>query len=266
MTGEFSMSHPLHLYLGPVDKLTQGGIGFLMTRPEALQQILKIHGHPAESYCVAPLVCRADNGYRSFETALVLILLIIALPVGCGPAALVKPAFKPAQTAARAVADADLNGDGLLSEDELKKYPALLGAVSQYDTDKDGSLSGAELEAQLLVWQERGAALRSLNCLVLLNGKPLSEAQVEFVPESFLSEIIQPCSGISDDVGRAVMSLADEHLPSDLKRFPSIHLGMYQVRVTHPSREIPAKYNEHTNLGQIVGPTTLNVTLNLSSK
>ncbi|MGI9458111.1 MAG: hypothetical protein ACR2NU_16220, partial [Aeoliella sp.] len=73
----------------------------------------------------------------------------------------------------------------------------------------------------------------------------------------FMGEGIKPASGVSGQNGLLLPSLAKENLPKDLQSFTGMHLGIYKVRVTHPSKKIDSKFNNDTTLGAIVGPTTL---------
>lgn len=192
------------------------------------------------------------------------ILFVGMFLVGCGgPGALEKPELNPIEAAQQAIAEADTNGDGALDREELSKYPSLLAAIKRYDANKDNSLSADEIEQELQNWVDRGAAIRSLSCFVTLKGKPLQGALVEFVPEAFLGAGIKPATGTTDKQGYAVMSLGQEHLPPDLQSFRGMHLGMYRIQITHPTKKIPAKYNTESVLGETVRPSTREIVLRL---
>jgi hypothetical protein len=173
------------------------------------------------------------------------------------------PEMDPSGAAQQAVSEADTDGDGALSQAELEQIPGLLSELKLFDTNSDGALTAEELERELRDWADHGAALRSLDCYVTLKGRPLSDALVEFIPEPFLGGGIKPATGTTNRQGRVVMSLSKEDLPADLQSFRGVNLGVYRVRVTHPKRDIPAKYNTESILGQTVSRRTQDVQLKL---
>ena len=61
------------------------------------------------------------------------------------------PAAGSSATVDAAFKQADVNGDGKLSAEELKAIPALAGRFSDLDKDKDGSVSSAEFAAGVTV-------------------------------------------------------------------------------------------------------------------
>ncbi|MEZ6097919.1 MAG: hypothetical protein R3E01_03000 [Pirellulaceae bacterium] len=196
----------------------------------------------------------------------VIAATVSTLPIGCGgPRAVELPELDPQAAGAAAVAGADQDGDGLLSVDELKKYPALGSVRGEYDADHDDKLSAQEVADGLLVWRKHGAGLKSVRCVVYWNRAPLVGATVTLEPEEFLGPGILPASGTSQDEGLVPLSIPVDELPDDLKSFRGIHLGMYKVRVTHPSVKIPSKFNAETVLGQVVGVATREIILNLSN-
>lgn len=67
---------------------------------------------------------------------------------GGGPGAGSGPCGQPGTTQAQRLQAADQNGDGLISRNEAQAYmPGLATRFDTIDTDKDGNLSTAELEA-----------------------------------------------------------------------------------------------------------------------
>ncbi|QDU56994.1 EF-hand domain-containing protein [Aeoliella mucimassa] len=191
--------------------------------------------------------------------------VLLGVAAGCldRPPAVSKPDWDPADSAQQAVSDADVDGDQKLSAKELKAYPALSGMVGELDKDGDGALTVAEIEPEFELWADRGAGLRSLSCSVMYKGRPLNGATVEFEPESFMGGSIQPCTGVTDESGRARMSIDKQYLPDDMQDLPAVHLGFYKVRITHPSIDLEAKYNDSTTLGAAVSPTVREVVLKL---
>ncbi|HEY0856369.1 MAG TPA: EF-hand domain-containing protein [Albitalea sp.] len=60
-------------------------------------------------------------------------------PAAAGNSAATDAAFKRADT----------NGDGKLSSDEARQFPALAGKFTEFDKDADGALSSAEFAASV---------------------------------------------------------------------------------------------------------------------
>jgi hypothetical protein len=92
-------------------------------------------------------------------------------------------------------------------------------------------------------------------CVVYANDSdhPIEGAKVRVVPESFLSEAIQPGEGVTNHRGIAKPVTVDA--PPGL---PGIELGLYRVQITHDSLKIPARYNEATELGFELSPLERN--------
>jgi len=91
-----------------------------------------------------------------------------------------------------------------------------------------------------------------LICKVTRDSKPLEWATVRLVPESFLGGGVKPAIGTTRRGGMAVMKIAEEDLPPDMKDVRGVHCGVYKVEITHPQQAIPPRYNSETELGHEV--------------
>ncbi len=81
---------------------------------------------------------------------------------------------------------------------------------------------------------------------VRLDGRPLRDAQVTLVPESFLGDAVKSAHGISDENGMVRPRISDK--PDEA----GLHPGFYRVEVSKKvgaKETIPPRYNEHTVLG-----------------
>ena len=135
-----------------------------------------------------------------------------------------------------------------------------------YDTDQNGSLDAAELEkvpglnaafsgsskvaaddiaARISEWKNSGYGRLSFILTVKHNGKPLPDATVTLVPETFLGNEIQPAMGKTDTSGTSVPTVA----ASGPGSVPGAAQGFYRVQVAKVGENIPAKYNSATILG-----------------
>jgi hypothetical protein len=143
----------------------------------------------------------------------------------------------------------DANHDEKLTEVELVKCPGVLVSMKKYDANNDKAIDAAEFEERLmqLLRTKRGAT--QLACNIMYKGEPLSGATVNLEPEPYLGEEIRAAEGITTNSGRADVGMAPEFAPAALKNRKLIHYGTFKVRVTHPTIQIPAKYNTDTTLG-----------------
>ena len=172
---------------------------------------------------------------------------------GCsqGPARIAAPNIDPESAADAALELYDADGDGSLSKDELAKCPAVLVNLSVYDPNGDGLVSRDEFVARLTEMYGNRVGLTQVASQVSLQGRPLVDAVVVFEPEPYLGEEIMAADGKTDSNGSAPMSIAPEFIPENLrqrhKRLSNI--GTYTVRITHPTVNLPEKYNVNTTLG-----------------
>ena len=203
---------------------------------------------------------------RGARTPLVWALGLI-LVTGCGgPAYLEQPDFDVVAIG-NALLDAyDVDSDGLLSEAELKKCPSVLEGMKRFDSGGDQQVSPEEIAARVGVWSKGRVAVMRFEPRVLLNGKPLAGALVEFVPEPAMAGIIKPASGVTTRSGYAEIVIAAEDLPHDTP-YVGMHMGLYKIKITHPKKKIPARYNTETELGQeVTRDLGYGVSINLKSR
>ena len=164
----------------------------------------------------------------------------------------------PPAASQAAIEQYDTDGDGLLGSGELDAFPVARQNRQRYDGDGDGQISAAELEDRLTVIFDPQVALTTGICVVTMAGQPLEGATVRFVPEAFLGDALPAAAGTTDARGEAVLSLSAEDLPEGAPQVSGlIRPGLYRVEITHPGREIPARYNRETTLGQEVSEETV---------
>src|SRR5580658_6978693 len=109
---------------------------------------------------------------------------------GCGSggqARVVPTAIDPAAAGKAAIQAYDTDGDGSISGAELDKCPALKSALSRFDTNGDGKVTADTIAARIEKWQITKVAIMPLLPLAVeLDGKPLEGALVTCDPEPFL--------------------------------------------------------------------------------
>ena len=177
-------------------------------------------------------------------------LIVLVTMAGCSgrPERFAAPDVDHEDAASQAVELYDKSGDGDLDADELKACPAILAKLTAYDQNANGSVDSKEIAAhlgQLL----NGTGGTQLSAVVTLKGKPLSGANVVMEPEPYLGAEIQTAKGVTDGSGSARLGIPPEFVPEHVRRIAAVHYGTFKFRITHPSINIPKKYNTETELG-----------------
>jgi hypothetical protein len=184
------------------------------------------------------------------------LLLCLLVVTGCGSSFDVAPVDPKGATDA-AMEQYDKNSDGFLDLEELAACPALLAALGEYDLNADKKISKEELGDRIEKMYGRLVKLTSVDCKVTMKNKPLRGALVRFVPEECLgSGTTITAEGTTNQVGYTDIAVSAERLPEDLRRYRKTQVGLYRVEITHPTANIPARYNANTQLGFEVHPDT----------
>jgi hypothetical protein len=171
---------------------------------------------------------------------------------GCGDAA--QPQISPEQAAAYAIELYDANHDGAVDGAEAASCPPLASAFATYDGNGDNRLTADEVASRLSRLYSAPNALAEMSCLVLVDGRPLPGAVVRLRPAEMLGASVLPAEGIADDQGVARPTIGDDKLPSEYRGAPLVQLGLYHVEITHPQRQLPARFNTKSELGLEVDP------------
>ncbi len=154
------------------------------------------------------------------------------------------PSIDARSAGREAMTQYDRDGDGKVSGAELDNAPSLKFALSRLDTNGDGAVTAADVTARVRAWQESRVGRMSVVLTILANGKPLEGATVTLDPEEFLGTNIQPATGGTDASGLVMPTI--ETGPDDP---PGVAPGFYLVRVTKEGMDIPPMYNTETVLG-----------------
>ncbi len=199
---------------------------------------------------------------RLASSRLMAPLLLIALVswAGCsGAPARIHPASVDQSAATEWTFEhCDQDKDGGISKEEALGVPAIERRFSMYDKDKDGKVTPEEFKARLTDIFDPRAALVGAMCQVTLGGRPLEGATVQLVPEEFLAEVIPPAEGVTNERGLAELEMAPEDVPAGVVSSGGLlRPGIYRVIITHPTKDIPAKYNHATTLGEEVSRDTI---------
>jgi hypothetical protein len=144
--------------------------------------------------------------------------------------------------AANAMTMYDANHDGKISGDELEKCQSLKAIA------KNGEVTAEMISGQISQWQNGGPGRVAVGVVVFHNGKPLAGASVKLMPEKFMGTDLTPVTGTTAATGGAPMSVPTSG-PAEPK---GGSLGFYRVEITKEGESIPAKYNTETTLGMAV--------------
>jgi hypothetical protein len=188
-----------------------------------------------------------------------IIVCATLLACGCSGRAgrMTPPSVSADDAADSAIAEYDQNQDGNLSKDELKSSPGLAHALPAYDESGDGLLSRNEIAEGIRKWSEGKMGAAPWPFQVKFNGRALEGAQVKLTPEPYLGDAVKAASGDSGRGGRGSLGIALDDLPPNAPNRPIVQPGLYRVEITHPSVDIPAKYNSESSLGLEVASHTL---------
>jgi hypothetical protein len=198
---------------------------------------------------------------------MILVLGVVAASLGCprGQPRVYPPSINATAAGLKAIEMYDTNKDGMLSGMELDQCPGLKAACtrprfgsSTLDPAGTGEITAEMIANRIRVWQaSRVGRVSGVRCLVTHNGELLEGAEVKFVPEPFLGQNMLTATGVTNRFGMAILSVPGGGLSG-------VPPGFYRVEITKPARpakpgepakaglDIPVKYNTQTILGQEV--------------
>ncbi len=145
----------------------------------------------------------------------------------------------------------DTNKDGKISGAELDNVPSFIKGLPNFKSTKEKGVTAADITARIKAWQQtKIGRCGGVIVKVTRNGKPLEGADVKFVPEKFLGGNLPVSTGTTESDGSALMSEPISG-PGDP---PGVPPGYYRVEITMPNGSIPAKYNTQTIFGEEIYP------------
>lgn len=194
--------------------------------------------------------------------------MLVVFMVGCssGPQRVAAPRIDPQRAASQAMEMYDVDHDGKLNEAELAKCPGVLISLPKYDTNHDKMVDAEEFANRLTELLRNRTGATQLGCNITYDGRPLGDAKVVFEPEPYLGSEIQAAEGVTTNIGQAPVGMPADKQPAALKSMKLIQYGTFKVRITHPTINLPAKYNTETTLGYETIPGEPFVTFALASK
>jgi hypothetical protein len=190
---------------------------------------------------------------RAYFCVAAVLAVSLITQSGCmrGPKRIVPPSIDAVAAGQEAITMFDTNKDGKISGAELDKVPSLKKSMA--DKVSKG-ITAEDITARIRQWQEtKVGKIGSVSCQVLKNGKPLADAVVKFVPEKFLGTSMPVCEGKTMADGNAGLSAPVEGA-DDVAGMPP---GIYRVEITKAGENIPAKYNTATIFGEEIAPDVM---------
>ncbi|MGL4422580.1 MAG: hypothetical protein ACRCZF_18070, partial [Gemmataceae bacterium] len=124
-----------------------------------------------------------------------------------------RPSYSPSAAGAAAITEYDTNKNGTIEGAELDACPSLKYALDRIDTNKDKALSADEIATRLQSYISAQIAAVGTTVTVILDGSPMSGANVTLVPEKFMMEAVGSSTGTTDKTGAASITLSDGKAP-----------------------------------------------------
>lgn len=180
---------------------------------------------------------------------------------GCSnaPPPVKSPQLNIKQAARQAVAEYDVDGDGVLGPADFAEHPQLGRAIAEADDDGDQKITADELEDHMYAWRRgKGVSAQTLQVRVTMRGAPVPGAEVTLAPFDFLGEEFVAAKGITDQDGYATMVVPPENRPDGDETLQVMWGGFYRVSVApgeNPRLGVPEKWGEKSEEGLEVGPT-----------
>jgi hypothetical protein len=190
----------------------------------------------------SPNKCEAAFTRNAILCGLPAVILVLIFLGGCSKGAKsYAPEIDPVAAGYAALSQYDDNSDGKISGPELDKAASLKSNLAKIDLDNDGAVTADEIADRIRYWQKT-KLIRSrtpIHCTVYHNKQFLADAEVKLVPEKFLGDTMKIAKGKTNANGMAflVMENADPNDP------PGVGPGFYRVEITKKADEATAKRN-----------------------
>ena len=161
------------------------------------------------------------------------LLLILAISlcvsvVGCGPRRskrLKAPAYNTQAIASAAMKQYDLNKDGQISGDELDKAPSI-----KYAFPNMPAVTSTEIANRVRIWKESRLGLQTASVKLVKDGKPVEGAEVTVSSEDFMGGNKIQFSDTTNVSGVITLTAPNED------NLPGIPCGFYKIEVKYQGK------------------------------
>jgi hypothetical protein len=179
-------------------------------------------------------------GASVVAAALAIVAIPLTLGCGSGPSRVDAPDWDSADIAENVVSTLDKNGDGAVDVEEIASAPGLADGLKFVDTDSDGKVTAAEVEARFDKFIAMKVGIRDSKFRITYKGRPVANAEVRFIPESYLTDLIGPASGTTDETGVVAPITEGQTLPG-------MSPGYYRVQIATGGGNIPEAYRAESS-------------------
>jgi hypothetical protein len=141
----------------------------------------------------------------------------------------------------------DTDKDGKISGSELDQAASLKSNLGKIDLDNDKALTAEEISKRIRFWQtdKLYGSRRPVRVTVFHHRTPLEGVEVKLVPEKFLGDKMKTVRGTTEFNGTAIL-MCENSGPDDP---PGVGPGFYRVEITKSGEPIPPKFNSDSTLG-----------------
>jgi hypothetical protein len=177
------------------------------------------------------------------------IIPLVAL-AGCSDRPTVQtaptPKYDPDAVAKALLAEFDKNHNGSIEPAEAQACPPLYDAFADFDTNNDRKITADEIRKRVESYASAPNGSLPVGCAIRLDGQPLADATVTFVPEKAMGDSLKTAVAKTN-----VQGYCGEY-QIDGKMYRGLAPGLYRIQVTKDGATIPPRFNTQTILGREV--------------
>jgi hypothetical protein len=141
----------------------------------------------------------------------------------------------------------DVDANAMIDSSEAEASPGLSRAFARLDSNKDNRLSESEIRDRFAFYEKLRTGLVSRTFQVLLNGRPVGDAKVQFIPEDFQGGVTEIASGLTDYSGIVVPQTEGQEKPA-------MQIGFYRVLLYLDPSDVDRPLETRSPVGVEVSP------------
>ncbi|MDO4582968.1 MAG: EF-hand domain-containing protein [Planctomycetia bacterium] len=163
--------------------------------------------------------------------------LAILLSLGCGggkPKRVDAPTIDADGAAAEAMNLYDTDKNGKIEKAELDATPSMKSVLSSLDTNGDGGIDKNEIATRIKAWQASKVGLSCPQITFTFKGKPVKSGEVVLTPEPFLGPNLKEAKGSINDGNCSPSS------EGNIDNLPGMAYGFYTITIQNAQPSLPA--------------------------